>query len=559
MIDWDALDAGRFERVVQILLRDRFGATAIDGSGGDRAQDSRLESADGLTVYEVKSFRKRLASSQKQQVKRSLIKSLELHSPSSYVLVTRSNPTPSERDWFMSLRPGDATTALEWYGVDWLDGAVSGREDLIAYVEGAEYKLLRRVKEHQLEQQAGLDGSKILNRMQSLLERSSEISPYWAWNYSTDTTGVTRQLVALRPESADEDPVSLQVDFEFSDDSTSRELARRLQDALDFGGDVELPGSAVSSIRVNASSDATRRLLADSDRTPDSVRIVSERLTEGFPKAAVLERKYGDGTAVELPVRFSNATGGMLGSRFEGTDASETLTVELALRHDRSESTLRLGLALAPGQYVHDVLPTLKLLTGGPGASPIRLKLGPEVIAEYNAIGPQESRIHEIFRFIWALDIVSKTTGKAIQIPREDLSPQFVSECIDIARALLGARVRLTHAGLSATVMPGRLGDFLRAVKSPAGALYFVPESITLELDESRFAIRRLAYYCPHMTLRDWDELVALSQSGHAGETSIHYIVEPEAGMFLLRAAEGHPEGWNLNPHVDGTVSLTPT
>ncbi|MDP9391098.1 MAG: hypothetical protein M3P89_06890 [Actinomycetota bacterium] len=44
MLDWDGLEADRVERVVQILLRDDFGAQPIDGVGGDEAQDVRWES-----------------------------------------------------------------------------------------------------------------------------------------------------------------------------------------------------------------------------------------------------------------------------------------------------------------------------------------------------------------------------------------------------------------------------------------------------------------------------------------------------------------------------------
>lgn len=44
VLDWDGLEADRVERVVQILLRDEFGAQPIDGVGGDEAQDVRWES-----------------------------------------------------------------------------------------------------------------------------------------------------------------------------------------------------------------------------------------------------------------------------------------------------------------------------------------------------------------------------------------------------------------------------------------------------------------------------------------------------------------------------------
>jgi hypothetical protein len=41
VLDEDGLEAYRVERVVQILLRDEFGAQPIDGAGGDGTQDVR--------------------------------------------------------------------------------------------------------------------------------------------------------------------------------------------------------------------------------------------------------------------------------------------------------------------------------------------------------------------------------------------------------------------------------------------------------------------------------------------------------------------------------------
>ncbi len=88
MLDWDGLEADRVERVVQILLRDEFGAQPIDGVGGDEAQDVRWESPDGLVIFEGKSFRRRLDKPQRGQIKRSLRRAVEIHAPARWVLVT---------------------------------------------------------------------------------------------------------------------------------------------------------------------------------------------------------------------------------------------------------------------------------------------------------------------------------------------------------------------------------------------------------------------------------------------------------------------------------------
>ncbi len=170
MLDWDDLDPGRVERVAQMLVRDAFGATSIDGAGGDEAQDLRWESPDGLVIFEVKSFRKRLAGSQKAQVKRSLLRAVDLHAPAKWVLVSRSNPRAPELAWLQSLGELVPGVVLEWLGRDWLDLQIAGREDLISYVEGEDYKLLRRARQLEHERAAVVTGQTWHSRLDELLD-----------------------------------------------------------------------------------------------------------------------------------------------------------------------------------------------------------------------------------------------------------------------------------------------------------------------------------------------------------------------------------------------------
>jgi hypothetical protein len=63
MLDWAELDPEKLERLAQLLVREACGATSVSGQGGDLAQDLRHDGPDGLTIYEVKSFTKRLNGS----------------------------------------------------------------------------------------------------------------------------------------------------------------------------------------------------------------------------------------------------------------------------------------------------------------------------------------------------------------------------------------------------------------------------------------------------------------------------------------------------------------
>src|SRR3954454_11056577 len=106
MLDWagPGLNPNKVERVAQMLLRDVCGATAVDGSGGDQAQDMRLDGPEGLTIFEVKSFTKRLTGGQRRQITGSLARGVQLHAPYRWVLVIPLNPSPAELAWFDAQR-----------------------------------------------------------------------------------------------------------------------------------------------------------------------------------------------------------------------------------------------------------------------------------------------------------------------------------------------------------------------------------------------------------------------------------------------------------------------
>ena len=68
MLSWGALDPGRTERGIQALLRQLHpGLRSLDGAGGDGGRDAQLVTADGKTVFEIKSFG-RLNSSARRQI-----------------------------------------------------------------------------------------------------------------------------------------------------------------------------------------------------------------------------------------------------------------------------------------------------------------------------------------------------------------------------------------------------------------------------------------------------------------------------------------------------------
>src|SRR5690242_7684083 len=102
MLNWGSLDPQRLERGVQQLLQTHHpGLVCLDGAGGDDGRDAQLQTADGMTVFEVKSVSSRLTGAQKRQIQRSLQTALtKLESMTRWILIVPLNPSPAELRWF---------------------------------------------------------------------------------------------------------------------------------------------------------------------------------------------------------------------------------------------------------------------------------------------------------------------------------------------------------------------------------------------------------------------------------------------------------------------------
>lgn len=548
MLDWDELDPARVERVAQMLLRDEFGATSIDGTGGDLAQDLRWDSPEGLVIFEVKSFRKRLAGSQKNQVKRSLQRAIEIHAPVRWVLVTRSLPTPEELAWLQALAPQGGSVTLEWYGRDWLDVHIAGREDLISYVEGEQYKLLRRAQQFDQERAAIVTGSDLASRVHDLLDRGDEISPYWRWEFDTRPEGRVQTLTPRRPEAETDDPVKVTPTFAFpNDDPEARELAARLHDTQRFGGHVSVPGRFVERLSVTATSEATQRLLGDRERKVGRLDITSIPDTEGLPLHAMLLRPSGRGRpSISVPVVFTSRLHGTAGQTLLGSDASGVLDARLVLEEKGEQISGRLTVTLHPvaGRLPHDVLPVLRFLTGYRASDNLDLCVGPVRLARFaagGAVWPVD--LGALHRLVVALDVIQQHLQTVLPIPHQDLEPGNVRDLLNIAQALSGDPARLPYSSLSSTVRPRAVRNFLDAVPAGGGALYISHNDVEFSLDERSYEVPGLAIWAPRMTLANRADLVA--DPKNAEERPARFEPVDGEGIYLVRAVEEPGEAWS--------------
>jgi hypothetical protein len=538
VLDWSGLDARKVERAAQLLVREACGATSVDGSGGDRAQDLRLDDSEGLTIFEVKSFTKRLTSSQRRQITSSLQRAVDLHTPYRWVLVIPLNPSPAELAWFDDLRPRFPDVKLEWYGLDWLDAKIAGREDVLSYIEGAGYTLLRRARQHGLEREALTSGANLTHRMTALMRLGEMITPYWKWSYGDTPWGPGQTLVAQRPEAADEDPVQFTPHFSFpADDPEAQAAAERLSLVLRLGGDVEIPGRFVEKLQVTAASEATQRLLGEPCQQVSALRLISIPDNTGLPMhgTLVLEHRSGkDGLSV--PFTIHQNVGGTGGRTLTGTDPSGLLEGRLELASgDRVRGRFNLTLHPLAGAYPHDVLPAIRFLAACEAGDTLHFRRGPLTVGSFHAGTGAHNGIADMFWFVAALELLQNHLGTLVPVPVETEADD-VQDLMAMARALSGESAPLPFTGFSMSLRPGHTRSFLQLVPDQPGAIYGA-KTMAVTLDGQSYAVSGLAFWAPNVLLANRAELEALAADDTADAVAT-FSSPDDTPVFLIREVE---------------------
>lgn len=549
VVDWSGIDRERFERAVQMLVRDVFGATSIDGAGGDLAQDLRWDSPEGLVIFEIKSFDKRLASSQKKQIQRSLKRCVELHAPARWILITRSNPRAQELAWLQQQTADLPGVVLEWFGRDWLDRQVAGREDVIAYMEGEDYKLLRRARSLELERAAGATGTDLLSRHEQLRQLGNDISPYWRWDVSSGPDGIMRVLSAKRPESVTIDPIALKPMFHLpAEDAEAARLAEQLSQTLAVGGDVTVPGRYLDKFEIEAASEATQRLFAPDPQPPDSLRIVSVPSSEGLPLALTLHvERGGQRTGHSLDLAITQQLTGAEGRTLLGHDRSQLLKVRMVLPDEGSQvqGKLTLDMQSVHGRRPHEVEPAITWLCQLTDAESLALTAGPLHIGRFHGGAGWPQDLTALHMLIRALVVLQDHLGTLLPVPAQLPNAPQLREILDVAQALSGTPVKQRFDGIDATVHRGKLRPFLDAIPTEPGGIY-ITNVLAIELDGQPIEVPGVALWAPNMQLENRAELEAISLD--VTKHQVRFRSAPDADIYLTRAVAEPGAPWTAVP-----------
>ena len=284
MLEWKELDPRRFERGVQGLLRSLHrGMVSIDGSGGDGGADGMLRTADGRTVFEMKSFSPRLTAKNRRKVASSLSTARKtVGDMLEWVLILPMNPTRSELDWFENeLRRVAPGVTLTWYGIDWLDQQAAANPAFARYVQGRDNQLLQAAAELHIEESVLTRGAAdVVSRNRRLRERVDEISMHWTLDWSIKGATTTATIRPVHDDAPIVDPIRLTPQFAFaSDDPQAHEVRTRLEAAQNFGGTVEIGERYFRGFRIEASDEVKLLMAGMEDPGTLQMGLLHDRVT----------------------------------------------------------------------------------------------------------------------------------------------------------------------------------------------------------------------------------------------------------------------------------------
>ncbi|UVS79420.1 hypothetical protein Actkin_03168 [Actinokineospora sp. UTMC 2448] len=519
-----------------MLVRDAYGAISIDGSGGDDAQDLRSVHAGELTIYEIKSYVRRLTAAQKRKIKQSCMRAITLHRPQRWVLIMPLNRSPAEAAWFDQLGAEVADVKIEWWGQDWLDAHFAGREDLISYVEGPDYRLLARAKLHNFERQVVATGADLAERMESLIGSGNDISPYWRLRFDETEHGLMRTIVPRRPDSHIADPIQITPTFQFPpDDPNAQQLADQLRGTIEFGGDIEVPGRFVTRLQVTAASDATRRLLGDEDQPGGTLRLTSVPDTAGLPLRGELVVESPVGLPqVSLPFILRDRVTGTHGTTLRGADPNDGLIGQLRIGNTTTPGlTIILTIRSPIGAYSQDVLPAFRLMAALQPGCTLSFRVGPEKIAFFQVANNLDPKVADALRMIEAMNVLQDHLGVLIPIDVPASNADH-HDLLAIADALQSRPAPTHFSGFTATVPAERLEHFLATVPDHPTQMRMGKGDYAIALGDREYDIPGLAIWAPDVVLINRDEILgAASEAGREHEA--HFASHRGRRFFFIR------------------------
>ncbi|ADP78971.1 hypothetical protein FraEuI1c_0896 [Pseudofrankia inefficax] len=475
-------------------------------------------------IFEIKSFaRVRLTASQRREVERSLKRAVK-HNPVRWILILPLDHSPSEERWFDRLKEQNRGIELEWWGLTWLNLSFAPRDDLRRLVESEDYELLRRAHEVDIEGRVPANLTASVGRLNVLMNRTQELSPYWRADFSTAPDGITVTYNERFPGAADLDPVQLRAIFRFpTSDGRAAAAERRLKDALDYGGDIEVDGRYVENFEIMSSLASRAMFEAPGPLERFALSSLDSPKDRGFTLQMAVVATTGE-VKYRLPMQVDQHTAGVRGVRIRARDATESLEAELKV--DRKDQGGRLSARITwrgvTGKFPYKIRPGFEIFTRVERDDHIELRIDNQSVARHHAGTARflvEARL--CADMIVALEKLQDHCKQTFPIP-DDITWKDAHDIIAAAQVLSGQSIRTGRTGIELSIKPGHVASFLKTAR-PLGITHLRGEMIYgITCGGHQMNIGRVFITTPRVRLTNLAELEAIADI--ASEPVARYV-----------------------------------
>ncbi|MDG4761124.1 hypothetical protein [Micromonospora sp. WMMD710] len=454
-VPWEKLSEPQYADLVsRLLVRLHPRAEVIDGSGGDGGRDVQVRHAGRLSIYELKSFTGRLGSrspNRRSQVEKSLARAATLN-PLAWYLVVPINHNPAELQWFAELKK-TYRFIRQWHGCSWLNTQLAAHPDLVrAVLRDVDGELLEAIREHRAERDMLAGGvPDLVARVEALGRRAEEISADYQVQ-AIPADGWTEVTISARP-GAKAPPITVRGEFNFPATPEGEQTRQQVDEALAYGGDLDLSGQFVGPLTVNAPAElgisGTRQV------TRLFMTAVPERLTP--PLLATLTVLSPAGMPQQgLEIVFTQRLHGQRGFTLRGSDALNVLTVQLRVDELRRTGTITVSVAQAPLSTPSAALPLLRLLAAFVPPNLIRLHVNGDstTLAETPIDEPlSDAAPQQVVQLVEQLATIQEHTRCVFAVP-STVTAEDAAVIRRAARLIAGEQVPIADREASFTFQP---------------------------------------------------------------------------------------------------------
>ncbi|WP_435740100.1 hypothetical protein [Clavibacter nebraskensis] len=255
VVDWKQTSRADFERLVNLLIfRERESRThsvnAPDGRGGDGGIDIEVRSRrdDALIeIFQLKHYPEGFSSvysSRRAHIKQSFETAMR-HRPKKWILVIPGRPTPKEKMYVDGLKQG-RPVKVSIIGETQLDNMLAKHEDI-------QWLAMRHPLKEALDRVGrGPAAMQTIDDIHLEAKRLGDtipaLSAYWAPQIVLGPRGPATQMVPLREDSHEKEPLGFRIDTQFDAAHTrERDAFGRI---LDWGANesVTLPTAVVKDV-----------------------------------------------------------------------------------------------------------------------------------------------------------------------------------------------------------------------------------------------------------------------------------------------------------------------